>query len=202
MAKPIETQEFDPFARAIPGQSFADQPGLRPYEKPPQVSNPEELAKVLEQELLEPKTSKALADLADVGVSIETLADGMMQKCFVEGICSPDVAELVKPIVFMIIAQIADDHHVEDITLFNEQPENEGLTEEQKLGLKQQIAPHKFEKIIQSQQADNELQADYEKELDSNFDLLEGQETETPTQEGFIDMETPQDMEYEEQGEV
>lgn len=87
-------------------------------------------------------------NLADVGVSIETLADGMMQKCFVEGICSPDVAELVKPIVFMIIAQIADDHHVEDITLFNEQPENEGLTEEQKLGLKQQIAPHKFEKKL------------------------------------------------------
>jgi hypothetical protein len=207
MSIPIETKEFDPFARGVPGQSFTDEPGLRPYERPPQSSDPERVIQSLEKELLKPETSKALVDLMEVGVSVQTLAEGFMQKCFAEGVCSADVAELAKPAIFMIIAQIGDDADIDDIALFNELPERGNLSDEQKVGLMSQLAPHKFKKLQDDMRTRKAIQEDYSKEMDNRLEGVgveeeEGMMEETVIEEpseGFINRTPEVSSGYEEE---
>ena len=144
MAIRQETQAFDPFAKAIPGQSFTDEPGLRPYERPPLETDPEKLYKTLDEQLNEESTANKIADILDVGVSAETLSETLMMKCFAEGVCSPDVAEIVKPFIFMSVVEIGTEHSVEKMVLFNENEEEENLTPEAKLNLMEKLDSERF----------------------------------------------------------
>jgi len=144
MAIRQETQAFDPFAKAIPGQSFTDEPGLRPYERPPLETDPEKLYKTLDEQLNEESTATKIADILDVGVSAETLSETLMMKCFAEGVCSPDVAEIVKPFIFMSVVEIGTEHSVEKMVLFNENEEEENLTPEAKLNLMEKLDSERF----------------------------------------------------------
>ena len=187
MALSQKPQEFaDPFARAIPGQSLTDTPGSRPYEKPPSISSPEEFLDIMEP-TLKGEASQQIADILDVGVSCETVAHGICMKSFTEGMISPDVAELAKPGIFMIVAQIGDDHEVEDMTLFNgSEDEAKPMNPEQKLAMMQKMAPHKYQKLEESGRQD-------EMELEGMMEQEYAEEEMPPEQGGsFMDISVPE----------
>ena len=150
MAIRQETQAFDPFAKAIPGQSFTDEPGLRPYERPPLETDPEKLYKTLDEQLNEESTANKIADILDVGVSAETLSETLMMKCFAEGVCSPDVAEIVKPFIFMSVVEIAIEHSVTKMALFNENMEESSMDPESKLELMKKLDSERFDDTMQT----------------------------------------------------
>ena len=188
MAIPQEPQEtFDPFARAIPGQSLTDTPKARPYENPPTAVNPEDVLENLESSLKEEEAADGIGDLLEVGVSCEAISECLMQKCFTEGMCSPDVSELVKPGIFLIVAQIGYDQNVDDMVLFNKDTSSTRLTDERKLDLMEKLSPAKFKKIIE------EDSFDIFSEEDTEEDLMEEGESENDEDIGlsFMDMEEP-----------
>tara|TARA_R110002049_G_scaffold307097_1_gene506809 strand:+ start:233 stop:904 length:672 start_codon:yes stop_codon:yes gene_type:complete len=150
MAIRQETQAFDPFAKAIPGQSFTDEPGLRPYERPPLETDPEKLYKTLDEQLNEESTANKIADILDVGVSAETLSETLMMKCFAEGVCSPDVAEIVKPFIFMSVVEIGTEHSVTKMALFNENMEESSMDPESKLELMKKLDSERFDDTMQT----------------------------------------------------
>tara|TARA_R110002051_G_scaffold91049_1_gene160051 strand:- start:9563 stop:10237 length:675 start_codon:yes stop_codon:yes gene_type:complete len=150
MAIRQETQAFDPFAKATPGQSFTDEPGLRPYERPPLETDPEKLYKILDEQLNEESTATKIADILDVGVSAETLSETLMMKCFAEGVCSPDVSEIVKPFIFMSVVEIGTEHSVENMALFNENKEEKGMSPEAKLNLMKKLDSERFDDTMKT----------------------------------------------------
>ena len=154
MAIRAELPNFDPLARAIPGQSFAETPGLRPYERPPVSSDPKLVLEVLGESLKEERTQEQIVDMLEVGVSAETLSDAFVQKGFMEGMFSPDIAELIKPGVFIVIVQIGTDHNVDDMVLFNEEEQQAGMEEDKKLFLMSKSHPEKFGKLLGSARED------------------------------------------------
>ena len=84
---------------AIPGQSFTDQPGNNPYEKPAAIVNPEQALAGLVSNLKEPTVSSDIVGLLDAGLSAETIASAMVMKAFTEGFFTPDVAEIITELV-------------------------------------------------------------------------------------------------------
>ena len=216
----------DPFARAIPGQSLTEPPGLRPYEKPPAITTPGRLLETIEPVLKE-EVSKSIADLLEMGISCETMADGICKKYFMEGAATPDVVELAKPGIFMIVAQIGDDQNVEDMKLFNEGPAKKKLSEIEKLKLMEKIDPKKYQKIEDRMNRKGSFEEELEgisgrvEDLDSegeefekalremgdvddeeyDRDSIDGEDEEYEEGEGsFLDMkEAPSRIEYEDE---
>lgn len=199
-------EEFDPFARAIPGQSLTDTPKAHPYERPPMTSKPEQVLDVLEQSLLEQSTREEIGDILEVGVSCESIAETLVQKCFTEGMCSADVAELVKPGVFLMIAQIGNDEGVDDMTLFNGRGKDNKLSPQDKVKLMKKLAPQKLGRLEESkrqEEIDEErFMIDKEDEAEMGFD--QDFEEEDNIAGSFMDMdsqEIPEDMAQEEEEE-
>jgi len=210
---------IDPFARAMPGQSLTDTPGLRPYEKPPTSADPEQVIDALESSLKEEDSAEEIAELLDIGISVETVCIALMQKCFTEGMCSPDVAELVKPALFMIIVQIGSDKDIMDMVLFNEKFQKEGLSDEKKLRVIQQLHPKKYQKIMDSVRAiefeeeqfqehiakqNLELDAEELNSLSEEMGIGTGEAIESPMEESespgsFLNMEVEEPASYEEE---
>ena len=101
--------------------------------------------------------------------------------------CSPDVAELVKPGIFLIVAQIGYDQNVDDMVLFNKDTSSTKLTDERKLDLMEKLSPSKFKKITEEDSFDVFSEEDIEE------DLMEEDESEIDEDMGlsFMDMEEP-----------
>ena len=180
-----ETQRYDPFARAVPGQSFTDEPGLRPYERPPLETDPEKLYKVLDEQLSEESTSDKIADMLEIGVSVETVSEILVQKCFTEGVCSPDVAEIIKPFIFMTVAEIGSEHSVRDMELFNENEEDERMDSEQKLLMMKNLNSEKFNDMLSR----SESVASQEEE----FAQLQEEQLESDIDEEYMEMYSDED---------
>ena len=205
MAIRQELPSFDPLARAIPGQSFTDAPGVRPYERPATSSDPKQILSSLENSLQEEDTQKRIADMLDVGVSAETISDGVMMKCFTEGMCTPDVAELVKPGIFIIIVQIGVDNQIDDMVLFNEDEEDPEMAEEKKLFLMSKLSPDKFRDItkgIADEQPGEEDMAEFEDAfMESQFEEQgDISEDSSEMQGSFLDMQD-EEMVFDEEEE-
>lgn len=207
MAIQQTTQTLDPFAKAIPGQSFTDTPGLRPYERPPLETDPEKLYKILDEQLNEESTAVKIADILDVGISAETLSETLMMKCFAEGVCSPDVAEIIKPFIFMSVVEIGTDNSVDKLVLFNENEEEDTMSPEAKLNLMEKLDSERFNDIVDSfkdmDEESEEMAGVLEGELSmQDEEYEEGEEEEMPMQEqesegSFLNMSTDNMMQEE-----
>ena len=209
MARDVEPHKFDPFARAVPGQSWAEEPGLHPYERPPMSVDPEEVIAVLQPALKEEQTSQELSDLLDIGISCETVSEALMQKTFTEGMCTPDVAELVKPAVFMVVAQIGYDNNISDMVLFNDEgKQDQGFSDEEKVDMMEKMNPKKYAKLMETvERIDMERDEVMGESPEFQSDLVpdEGMSEQAPLsdasavqgQGSFIDMEIPQNQEDE-----
>tara|TARA_R100000995_G_C3439310_1_gene102477 strand:- start:32 stop:658 length:627 start_codon:yes stop_codon:yes gene_type:complete len=197
-------EEFDPFARAIPGQSLTNTPKSNPYERPPMTANPEEVLDVLEESLLNLSTREEIGDLLEVGISCESISECLVQKCFTEGMCSADVSELVKPGVFMMVAQIGNDEGIEDIILFNGREKDTKLSSEEKLELMEKLSPEKFSRLEQNQKQEEidieRFMVDEDDEDEDEFEIDENFEEEN-TAGSFLDMDEPVEPVIEEEEE-
>ena len=147
MAIRIPEKELDPFAAPIAGQSLTDTPGKMPYERPPQIVDPEQAFNILKDSMDEPEQMRSILNIIDAGLSAETVASSFVMKMFSEGIITPDIAELIKPPIVAHIVDLATEAGIEDITVVNELPQ-EGMTEEDSLELMSKLRPEKSQKLI------------------------------------------------------
>ena len=99
----------DPFSAPTPGQSLTDEPKKWQWEQPPLDTDPEKAYEKLVKTIKSPIVEETIGRLLYVGVTVETIVNGLSLKLFSEGMYSPDVAELLKPALAGHIIRIGNE---------------------------------------------------------------------------------------------
>lgn len=97
------------FDAPIPGQSLTDTPKNRPYERPPEIVDPEEALQAHLLKLSDPDRMGAVMDLLEQGVDLVTLTEGILRKAVMNGIHSIDVSLVIAPVIHEYIKITADE---------------------------------------------------------------------------------------------
>lgn len=97
---------MDMFNAPIPGQSLTTEPKGYPWERPPEITDPEEAIQYHLARLSEPEMLEGILDLIEVEeLDVKTLTSGIMRGAVAKGMHTIDVALLVAPVVHEFIKQ-------------------------------------------------------------------------------------------------
>jgi len=97
------------FQAPIPGQSLTGRPKNYPWERPPEIVDPEVALQMHLIRLSEPERMNTALDVLEFGVTdLYTLVRGLMRSAVSEGIHTVDVGMLIAPVVHEFIKQTAD----------------------------------------------------------------------------------------------
>lgn len=92
----------------MPGQSLTREPKAAPYERPPQIVDPEEALDWHLDRLSEDDRKEALVDAAEFDIDVVTLTQGLLRGAVAEGRHSVDVSLLIAPIIHEFICGVLD----------------------------------------------------------------------------------------------
>tara|TARA_R100000306_G_C4358303_1_gene133936 strand:+ start:531 stop:1076 length:546 start_codon:yes stop_codon:yes gene_type:complete len=115
-----QLQDNPTITRAIPGASLTANPGQFPYERPPATARPDQAFLVLKRELY--RNGKDIIELVSSGLSCETIVSSLVMNAFTQGMCSPDVAEIIKEPLMIEVFKIADNFNLTNVRLENVKP--------------------------------------------------------------------------------
>ena len=94
------------FSAPIPGQSLTTEPKGFPWERPPEIVDPEEAIQYHLARLSEPEMLEGILDTIEIdGLDVKTLTTGIMRGAVATGMHSIDVALLIAPVVHEFIKQ-------------------------------------------------------------------------------------------------
>ena len=185
MPQKTELLEVDLFnMKPIPGSSLTEEPGKRPYERPPQITEPDKaLQYCLNGMLGNTAVREELFDVLDMGISVETVASAFTLQAFSEGVFDPNVAELVKTPLIQFITQEAGREGIEDLNVINEDVPKM-MPDDKKLRVMQSLSPNKFNRLNEEFMTLSQ-QDDFE-----SIGMEDEQDTMTmPENQGFINKE-------------
>ena len=101
------------FEAPIPGQSLTEAPGNRPYERPPEIVDPEEAIQMHLTRLTDPERLEGVIDAIELGMDIRSLTTGILRSAVAEGIHTVDISLLVAPVLHEFIKATAEDAGLE-----------------------------------------------------------------------------------------
>lgn len=141
-------ENTDPFAYAPPGHSLTQDNSRWPWGKPPRDADPEvALTRALDG-LEKPSVKEEMMKLLMVGVSVEVLVEGFLLQGFQEGKFTPDVAVLIKPVLGLMIAEMAEDENIPFRMFENNNAAEQGTMDDQTFfRMMRQNNPRMFEYI-------------------------------------------------------
>ena len=96
------------FDAPIPGQSLTTEPKNAPFERPPEIVNPEEALMVHLERLNDVDKMEAVVFAVDLGIDVQTLTKGILRSAVMEGIHSIDVSLIIAPAEHSFIASTLD----------------------------------------------------------------------------------------------
>lgn len=102
---------IDKLNKPIPGQSLTSKPKGHPYERPPEITDPEE---AIQMHLLRLSDKEMTDDILNTletfkdEVSVKTLTQGILRSAVAAGIHSIDVSLIIAPVVHAYIKSTAD----------------------------------------------------------------------------------------------
>jgi hypothetical protein len=166
-------EQLDPFAYAPPGHSLTQDNSRWPWGKPPKYAEPDDALEEAMRALKRPKTRGELMKLLMVGVSIEVLVEGYLLQSFQDGKFTPDVAVLIKPVLALVIADMAEDEGI-PYRLF----ENDNAMDEDEMD---------DETFLRMMQQNNPRMFDYIRER-VNSQIRAGLAPKEPTEANFLEM--------------
>lgn len=143
----LELLDNDPFNAPTPGQSLTDTPGKWQWEQPAQINDPVEAFEKVLSSLQDPLTTETVNKLMYVGVSIETILSGIMVKMFGEGVFTPDVAEMIKPLLARYLIRQANENGIKAniVNKFPKPPLGDGDT----LDLLKKLRPKEYSNLME-----------------------------------------------------
>lgn len=100
---------MQPFRAPIPGQSLTTPPKNMPYERPPEITDPEEALQEHLLRLTDPDKMEATLTLLESGVDLVTLTEGIVRNGVMNGIHSIDISLIVAPAIHEFIKSYADE---------------------------------------------------------------------------------------------
>ena len=92
----------------IPGQSLTAEPRNAPYERPPELTDPDDALMVHLDKLNDAEVIEGVTYLVQKGVDVRTITEGILRSAVMEGIHSVDVSLIVAPVVHDFIASTLD----------------------------------------------------------------------------------------------
>ena len=95
--------------RPIPGQSLTDEPRNAPYERAPEIVDPEEALQAHLIRLNNPDAIEELMFFLELGVDIRTLTEGILRNAVINGIHTIDVSLIIAPVIHQFIKSAADE---------------------------------------------------------------------------------------------
>lgn len=97
------------FSAPIPGQSLTLEPKAYPWERPPEINDPEEAIQMHITRLMQPDMLEAALDAMELGeLDINTVTKGIMRGAVANGLHSIDVALIAAPVVHEFLRNAAD----------------------------------------------------------------------------------------------
>lgn len=106
--------------RPIPGQSLTDEPKNYAWERPPEITDPNEAVKYHLDRVSDEEVIDNVFYALDMGMPVKTLTDAMMTGAVGKGIHSIDVGLLVEPLVRRAVMRIAENAGVDYKETFDE----------------------------------------------------------------------------------
>ena len=97
-----------PFQAPIPGQSLTGAPGNYPWERPPEITDPEEVVQMYLTKLSDKEKTEAILDLVEMDTDIRTITEGILRAGVAGGVHSIDASLIVAPVIHEFIKQTAD----------------------------------------------------------------------------------------------
>lgn len=116
------------FDRPIPGQSLTETPKNRPYERPPEITDPERALQVHLLRLSEPERMKATLDLLEEGVDLVSVVEAITRNAVMNGVHSVDVSLIISPVIHEFIKSTADEFGIEYEEGFENKKEKQRIT--------------------------------------------------------------------------
>lgn len=101
------------FDRPIPGQSLTTPPRNAPYERPPEVVDPEKALQIHLDRLTDPDRMEDALYFLEIGVDLVTLVEGILRSAVMNGIHTVDVSLIIAPVIHEYIKSTADAMGVE-----------------------------------------------------------------------------------------
>lgn len=93
----------------IPGMSLTDEPKKYPWERPPELVAPEDVAEYYLDKLSNEEAMKSVLDVLVVGqLNLRELVEGMMRLGVSKGLHTIDAGLIVAPLVHKTIKMVAD----------------------------------------------------------------------------------------------
>tara|TARA_E500000318_G_scaffold6128_2_gene6085 strand:- start:4437 stop:4961 length:525 start_codon:yes stop_codon:yes gene_type:complete len=93
---------------AIPGQSLTDEPKNFPWERPPQITDPDEAIRYHIDRISDEEVIDNIFFALDFGVPAKNLSDSIMTGAVAKGIHTIDISLIAEPIVRKFIMKAAD----------------------------------------------------------------------------------------------
>ena len=168
--------KIDSFDMPVPGHSLTDEPKKWPWDKPPEFTDPDEAVEFVAGKIQKPEVKENFLRLMVSGISIEQIVNTIALGGFSDGRWSPDIAEVIKPPISIILIDMAVKNKI-PVKIFegnpNELDESRKMSPKNTLEVMKERNPEEFKKVMQS--------AQYMKDRPTM--------EEQPQEQGFIDIE-------------
>lgn len=165
------------FEAPVPGQSLTESPGKYPYERPPEIVDPEEAIQMYLTRLNEPDRLDGIVDMIELGVDLKTLTEGILRNGVASGMHSIDVSLIVAPVLHEFIKTTADQAGV----TYDEGFVNEKEESKQRKAINAAKAKRKLKKEGISQRA-------------ATVERAVPEASEEPAPRGLMERRTPKDQ--------
>ena len=116
-AAKYEERDTPLFNVSVPGESWTQSLGQYPYERPPEFNTAKEALNFILDRYYHPVTFSNVVKVLAAGVPIELIVDTLVFTGFLQGKYTVDVAELIKPALFLNIIADARDTDLEPVLL-------------------------------------------------------------------------------------
>ena len=97
----------------IPGEGLTHELGDRPWQKPAQLTNIDEVMPFYREKILDEEFIPQLLQVIEMGIPLTTIANAMQSAAVMEGIHSIDVGVLMLPIIVELLKYVAERDEVE-----------------------------------------------------------------------------------------
>lgn len=156
------------FQAPIPGQSLTTPPGSFPFERPPEITDPEEAIQMHLTRLNTPEMLEDILDALELDLSIRQLTEGLLRSAVAEGIHTIDISLAIAPVIHEFIKVNADEAGVS----YEEGLIDKKEEEAKKTAIKKAKASKMVKKFME------ENPAEVEEEEDDDLEEVVGQEPE------------------------
>ena len=133
------------FDGPIPGQSLTGSPKAYPWERPPEIVDPEAAIELHITRLNTEEKIEALLEFLQMGIDVKTLTEGIARAGVANGVHSIDVGLFVAPVIHEFIVSIAEEAGIE----FDEGLEDKGKKEKGRKSVEKAKAEVALEKALQ-----------------------------------------------------